>query len=188
MALNDTIGDASARSYVSVADFDAYASDFNLTIPSTINSEALKEPYMRRSAFMLDAIGDRDDRWPGVRVNGTQRLAWPRNEAIMRDGTPIANDVIPPQVADAQCEMAAYIMNNPDDAGIVIDMLRIAKKEKLEDFDVEYQSVKDIESLRKVFTAVEDALAAILRDPYDRRVEIKEDVPRGFGAWRVRRR
>ena len=148
-----------------------------------------------RSARMIDAIGDRRYAWPGQMrhrdADGDpvmQRLAWPRINATFKDGGfQIPDHVIPPQVKDAQCELAIYIAANPNDASQVIDMLRIVKKEKIEELDVEYMPVKDVETLRRVFTAVEDLLAAILRDRLnDRRVEIENNRAR-FGMWRIRR-
>ena len=143
---------------------------------------------------MIDAIGDRRYAWPGERRNRDsdgatimQRLAWPRLNATFKGGGEIPEDKIPPQLKDAQCEMAIYIAANPNDASQVIDMLRIVKKEKIEELDVEYMPVKDVETLRRVFTAVEDLLSAILRDAInDRRVEIENNRAR-FGMWKLSR-
>ena len=189
MALDTSIGTAESRSYATVDELDAYVPIDNVALDSSLD-EAAKENLLVRAARMIDAIGDREERWPGRRRNTDadgnaviQRLSWPRSAAIMRDGSDIPQDSIPPQVKDAQCELAVYISANPDDAAQVIDMLRIVKRERIEELDTEYMPVKDVETLRRIFTSVEDILSAILLERInDRRVEGGRPL---FGMWRM---
>lgn len=100
MALDTTIGGASADSYGDLVDFQAYAASMGWTLTA---SETQQEAYLRRAAVKLD----RDWRFKGFRRFETQARAWPRVvDGTDEDGYAIPQDSIPQAIKDAQFELA----------------------------------------------------------------------------------
>ena len=100
MALDTTIGGASADSYVTAADYAAY-------IVANIDASysgvtATQELNLRRAAQYLR----RNFRWIGTQQYQTQARAWPRLTDKLVDGWPVDPDTIPQDIKDAQCELA----------------------------------------------------------------------------------
>lgn len=101
-----TAGGASANSFVTVAEADAYlearrnASDWNDENDDDEKMSALIEATRELSAI----------RWQGNRVTSTQALSWPRDSATNPDGTCSGEyydtDVIPQRIKDATYELA----------------------------------------------------------------------------------
>lgn len=90
---------AAANSYVSVADFQAYADARGYTYPGT---DAACEKLLIKA---MDYIEARRNRFQGLKTTNTQPLQWPR-EWVYIDGYAIENDVIPTELIKAQCELA----------------------------------------------------------------------------------
>jgi len=100
MALDTTIGGASADSYVTAAEYAAY---IVANIDASYSGvEATQELNLRRSAQYLR----RNFRWIGAQQYQTQARAWPRLTDKLIDGWPVDPDTIPQAVKDAQCELA----------------------------------------------------------------------------------
>lgn len=113
--INSTVGSASANSFVSEDEFDSYLETvLNAATYTTANKQkALIEAT--RDLSLLNYIGER--------VDTTQKLSWPRSDAVNPDApwvalvsgdTPgeYAEDVIPDRVKDATCELAyQYLLN-----------------------------------------------------------------------------
>ncbi len=90
---------AAANSYVSVADFQAYADARGYSYPDT---NAACEKLLIKA---VDYIEARRTRFQGIKTSSTQPLQWPR-EWVFIDDYAINNDTIPTELIRAQCELA----------------------------------------------------------------------------------
>ncbi len=90
---------AAANSYVSVADFQAYADARGYSYPDT---NAACEKLLIKA---VDYIEARRTRFQGVKTTSTQPLQWPRTCVYIDDYT-VASDTIPTELIRAQCELA----------------------------------------------------------------------------------
>lgn len=107
MALDTTIGGASADSYVTLAEYEAYVvANIDLNFNGH-GHDTTHEMNLRRGAQYID----RNYTWRGFRQYETQARMWPRLDVGIVDGWAIDGDEIPQRVKDAQCEIA-YIMEN----------------------------------------------------------------------------
>lgn len=100
MALIATVGSPDANSYVTVAEAAAYFSN-------RVHSEAWdafdnQAAVLSTSSQMLDWYV----KWKGYRSSTTQSMLWPRMEVTRRDGTLVADDIIPPDLKVAVYELA----------------------------------------------------------------------------------
>lgn len=126
-ALNTTIGDAAANSYISVADAEAYMDSLLNASSWTGATSDDKTRSLLTAARRLDR-----ENWLGTRATKTQRLAWPRVGAVKPDpvgaavgyggywggyGETYASTEIPQPVKDAQCELALAYLEGFDESG-----------------------------------------------------------------------
>lgn len=95
MTIDATVGGAASDSYVTTAEFDAYATAMGWT--ATITEAAL-----RRARLYLDRVYT----WRGIKATDAQALQWPRYVEGYVDGYPVASDIVPQAIKDAQCELA----------------------------------------------------------------------------------
>ena len=102
MALDATIGGASADSNVSVADADTYWT----TRPNFAAWDALTTANKERSLKWATRLLDQTYTWNGGPVTTTQALRWPRSGTWDRDGDSYATTIIPQEVKDATAEFA----------------------------------------------------------------------------------
>jgi hypothetical protein len=103
MALDTTIGGASADSYGTLAAYQTYAvANIDRAFSGT---DADQEVYLRRAAQIID----REYLFTGYRQYQTQALAWPRVTNILVDGWPVLVDTVPDRVIQAQFEIAYQI-------------------------------------------------------------------------------
>lgn len=109
MPLTPTPGDASADTYASLAEFNAYAAS---RLPAvkwfTTATDAQKEAALRAAARELDS----DFTWTGSAVDDVQALCWPRSGMVSRNGFVVPTSgasSIPIQLKNAQCEFALQI-------------------------------------------------------------------------------
>lgn len=113
MTLNSTAGSASAESYFSIADADAYFLARGVT--AWTGATAAKEAAARLGTSYLDNVYR--GRWVGLTATETQALAWPRVDGsrvpggftcslYSIDGWEIASDTVPAQVQRAAMEAA----------------------------------------------------------------------------------
>ena len=106
MALDTTVGGASADSYVTLAEYEAYViANINA---SYTEADATQELNLRRAKQWLD----RKRNWVGIAQYQTQSGAWPRITDELVDGWPIDVDTIPQDIKDAQCELAYQFEQN----------------------------------------------------------------------------
>lgn len=104
LTVEDGSGLASADSYLSVADADAYHAAHTAPAEWTEAEESEKERVLRLGTQFLDlAFGGR---WLGCRVQSTQALAWPRYGVEDADGYVVSSNAVPQGVKDACAEAA----------------------------------------------------------------------------------
>lgn len=97
MALNATPGAADADSYVTVAEYQAYAAAMGFVL---IGDATTQEPQLRRARVAIDTGYD----WIGSPATTTQALHFPETDETD----------IPQAVKDAQCELAHLIQGGAD--------------------------------------------------------------------------
>lgn len=112
MALDATLGGASANSYVTVAEADAYfATSFGRT-PWGSASAANKEIVLIESTRLLDLLVS----WKGYVKSDTQALRWPRTYVPNIDGryleSYISDSIVPKDVKNAVFELAYSLLSN----------------------------------------------------------------------------
>lgn len=127
-------GLADAESYVSVAEFKAYADKFGHSY--TDYSDALIEQALRRATVWLDARYRK--RFKGIWTTTTQRLEWPRSGVWYR-----FNDIdpytIPDQLKNALCEVALRELADP--GGLSPDTGTDAiKRDRVGDTETEFRA------------------------------------------------
>lgn len=103
---------AGADSWVTVAEWEAYAAAYGYTIQAA--DEAAKEVILRTAQR---AISTRYV-FKGVLVSDAQTTAVPRYWGGRIRGFPVAGDVVPTDFKDAQCEMANAIDQGADPLGL----------------------------------------------------------------------
>jgi hypothetical protein len=116
-------GSATAESFASVADADAYHTKFGNAGWAGTTGE--KEIALRRATRFIES--SYSTRWTGERRTSAQALSWPRRWADTFDGFAINTDVVPVQVRDAVCEIALSALAGdvltdqlPDTSGSVV--------------------------------------------------------------------
>ena len=108
MALDATLGGASANSYVTVAEADAYfATSFGRTAWGSA-SAANKEIVLIESTRLLDLLVS----WKGYVKSDTQALRWPRTHVPNIDGRYISDSIVPKDVKNAVFELAYSLLSN----------------------------------------------------------------------------
>lgn len=113
--LVETVGSATANTYVTRAQATTYHGDRLNTAAWTSASDAEKDQALLQSARRLS-----DESFLGTISSVTQSLPWPRYGCYDRNGVYIDGDEIPQLVKDAQCELAlAYLV--AEDAGSDVD-------------------------------------------------------------------
>jgi len=99
MTLTVTVGGASSDSYITLAEWETYATNAGWT---TAGTDVVKEVYLRDAAKYID----RHYKWTGTSQYQTQARAWPRLTSIYVDGWSVDADTIPQDIKDAQAEIA----------------------------------------------------------------------------------
>jgi len=100
MALDATVGSPDANSYVTVSEANSYFLD---RIHSTV-WEDFDDPAsaLVTASMLLDWYV----KWKGYKTTPAQSMGWPRVNVFRKDGTEIANDIIPNEVKVATYELA----------------------------------------------------------------------------------
>ena len=102
MALDATVGGASANSFATLAEFTAYAALRGWTLEAT---DALNEINLLKS---MDALV-RSYALDGYKTTEAQALPYPRVTSVYIDGYSVGTDIVPQQWKDAEFEMAYLI-------------------------------------------------------------------------------
>ncbi|MFP1634092.1 DnaT-like ssDNA-binding protein [Zhengella sp. ZM62] len=106
MALDATIGGASADTYGTVAEADAYF--LARGVSSWTGTDAAKEAALIKAATYLDNVYR--GRWKGRALTMTQARAWPRGWVVNAEGYAVDPNTIPTQVKNAQFEAALLLI------------------------------------------------------------------------------
>ncbi len=105
-----------ANSYVSIATIDAWV----LTNPHDTTWTDLTDAQKNGYAVMSWRVLNEQMNWDGWQIDSDQALDLPRSGMIDKNGNSIANDEIPGEVQDAQCEFARLlaITDRTEDNGL----------------------------------------------------------------------
>lgn len=119
MAIDATVGGASADSYSSVSGGDDYHDDHLYSTTWTAASTADKEKALKMATRILDERVD----WIGYKNTDAQSLRWPRAAALTPDGYAVLTTEIPAAVGNATSEFARHLIGtdltvNADGKGI----------------------------------------------------------------------
>ena len=105
-------GLSSSTSYISVPELTQYLLDAGLTI--TLTTDDQKQSVLNRMTEILDSFSE----WPGSRLNDTQALEWPRENAVYTDGIEISSSIIPKEIKKALAYMVYYHNSGVDVAPV----------------------------------------------------------------------
>lgn len=116
MALNATVGDSAANSYVTTDEADTYFEDrlFSSAWASNPNDQ---EPALIMATRLIDARVA----FTGAVASGTQALAWPRSGMFTRHGVAIPLDEIPSDLKAATLELALFLLGSTGDPSLEND-------------------------------------------------------------------
>jgi len=106
MALDVTVGGASADSYASNAEYTTYAGNLGWTL----YGDGRDDDNLRRARQYLD----RAYQWHGWKGTDAQALDWPRHSVGFVDGYDVSSTTIPQAIKDAQCELAFLLKGGLD--------------------------------------------------------------------------
>lgn len=162
MALDTTIGGASADAFVTVAGCEAYCANRGLTEwTSQPDSPAdAKEAAIRRATDYLS----RSYTWKGYKAAGRlQALAWPRSDVTDGEGQAVGSDVIPVEVINACCEIAARELTTPGYASPDVVLTDRVKRETIGPITTEYASTTmSAQAARPVMLKVDDMVSGLV--------------------------
>lgn len=100
LIVEDGTGLATAESYASVAELDAYAAAHGSPAGHTSAGTAAKEAALRYASTWVDARY----LWRGIVLQTTQRLSWPRSGAVDPDGRELTD--VPARLVELVCQAA----------------------------------------------------------------------------------
>lgn len=158
MTLNTTAGYQSADSYVTVADFKAYAEQYGYNV--TGFDDAVIEQACRRGTRWIDATYG--NRFIGKVANTTQSLEWPRQEALWR-GELLDSATIPLPVKNAVCEAIWRELNKPNSLSPDYVQAEAVKQEVVGEISTTYQDGKGTaEDVTPIIPIIDNMLSALL--------------------------
>lgn len=106
LTITATPKDASANSYVTLADANYYFSTkFKSADIWAELSDDQKSQLLIESTRMLEVFV-----YGGLKTTNTQALSWPRTNLVNQNGQTVDPNTIPIQLSSAQCEMADWIL------------------------------------------------------------------------------
>ena len=144
-AIDATLGGSASNSYVTLAEADAYASSQPWATQWGTYSDGQKTVALYQGVRWLETLI-----WVGLRcdpstddANLPQALAWPRHDAVC-DGVKAACGGIPPQIKNAQVELAFQFLLNPAAIIPIVPTPGPAegvyvKRQKLDVLEIEYE-------------------------------------------------
>jgi hypothetical protein len=108
LVVDSTVGGASANSYVSVAEADAYH-DSRVTYATwaAASADSKARAVVSATRMLDDYIC-----WKGNKAALTQALRWPRYSMFDRDGDSIDSNVVPTDLKYATAELAAALLTS----------------------------------------------------------------------------
>jgi hypothetical protein len=150
MAIVTTIGGSTTNSYITVAEYSAYADNFGWVIG---NDTAAHEDQLRRATAYINRVYN----FVGQTQYQTQSMAWPRLTTQLIDGWPINPDVVPQDIKDAEAELAFLVHGGTDLMATVTggSTRRTKSKAGIVETETEYASFRETPR----FVAVEGLLS-----------------------------
>ena len=136
MSLDVTVGGATAESYASVAEADAYLVFRGDTSSWSALSTTDKELKLKWAASILQDLA-----WQGTKNDTAQALEWPRYDAYDKSGWLILTTVIPPELKLAQAELAFQLIANDWTQGLGPT---VPTRVKVGSIEIENQSVNGL--------------------------------------------
>jgi hypothetical protein len=129
-------GSATANSYATIAQADAYIS-LRLYTGWTAIVDAHKEAALVNATDYIEATYR--DAWQGYRVSSTQALSWPRSTVVV-DTFPVAANIVPAAVIQACIEMA---YRSGTGSVLIEDQGQLVVREKVDVIETEYAQFSD---------------------------------------------
>lgn len=150
MAIVTTIGGSTTNSYITVAEYSAYADNFGWNIGADTNNH---EDQLRRAAVYINRVYN----FVGDAQYQTQAMAWPRLTTQLIDGWPINPDTVPQDIKDAQAELAFLVHGGTDLMATVTggSTRRTKSKAGIVETETEYASFRETPR----FVAIEGLLS-----------------------------
>lgn len=131
-----TSGSASANSYSTIADADAYFATHLYASAWTDQGATEKCQALQMATRLLDQWFD----WTGVTASGDQALLWPRVDVIGPNGYLEASDAIPTRIAQACAELAKALLTSDRTADSETETQGV-KRVKAGSVEVEFSAV-----------------------------------------------
>lgn len=129
LIIEDGSGVANANSYVTVAEYRAYATPRGVSLPVS-DSEVETQLILAMDYLEVQC-------WRGIPTYDGQSLAMPR-EQIYISGNLIADDIIPGKVKFAQMQLAIQVNNGVDLMPTVVGGSASVVREKVGPLETEY--------------------------------------------------
>jgi len=150
ITITATVGGASANSFITEAELIAYvAARPNAHTSATTSGSTATED---EKAAMVQAARELDAAlWQGSRVDGTQRLAWPRayvpdpdyphdaTDALTDEPGYLDSTTIPRRVKDAQCELTVQFLKAGATDLSMPSSVEGVKRRRIDVLETEYQ-------------------------------------------------
>jgi len=151
MAIVTTVGDATANSYITVAEYEAFWTERNVNISG---ATAAKESELVKAADYIN----RSYTFVGEQQYRYQAMAWPRLTGIyLVKDFPIDPDFVPQDIKDAQAELA-YIINQGTNVFATVEGgAKVREKNKAGPVETEVEFTNFRETPR--FVAIEGLLS-----------------------------
>lgn len=151
MAIVTTVGDQTANSYITVAEYEAFWTERNVNLS---HSNAAKEAELVKAADYIN----REYAFVGERQFRYQAMAWPRlTGVILVKDWPIDPDTVPQDIKDAQAELA-YIINQGTNVFATVEGgAKVREKNKAGPVETEVEYTNFRETPR--FVAIEGLLS-----------------------------
>lgn len=164
LIIEDGSGVANANSYVTVAEYRAYATPRGVSLPV---SDAECETQLILAMDYLEV-----QCWRGIAAYDDQSLAMPRDEVYI-GGSLIASDMIPNKIKLAQMQLALQVNNGVDLMPTVVGGSASVVREKVGPLETEYATSLTV-GTQPYFRSISGLLAPYLCSP-------------GFGQFRATR-
>ncbi len=164
LIIEDGSGVANANSYVTVAEYRAYAAPRGVSLPA---ADAAVETQLILAMDYMEA-----QCWRGIPSYDDQSLSMPRDE-IYIGGSLIASDAIPGKIKFAQMQLAIQVNAGVDLMPTVVGGSALVVREKVGPLETEYATSLTV-GTQPYFRSISALLAPYLCSP-------------GFGQFRATR-
>ena len=151
MAIVTTVGGTTTNSYITVAEYEAFWTERNVT---TSGNTAAKESQLVQAADYIN----RSYTFVGEQQHRFQTMVWPRLTGIyLVKDFPIDPDFIPQDIKDAQAELAYIINQGTNVFATVTGGAKVREKNKAGPVETEVEFTNFRETPR--FVAIEGLLS-----------------------------